>query len=77
MAGKLTAAQRRVLNAYADGQVMSAAYAAKRLNIPWPASGNFGKTVRKLMLMGLLSFNSLTAAYQITPAGRTALEDKP
>jgi hypothetical protein len=77
MAGKLTAAQRRVLNAYADGQVMSAAYAAKRLNIPWPASGNFGKTVRKLMLMVLLSFNSLTTAYQITPAGRTALEDKP
>lgn len=72
---KLSEAQRRALSAYADGGWRSAGDAAKSIGIAWPASGNFGRTVRELMLRGLLDFRHSTGEYRLNDAGRAALRD--
>jgi hypothetical protein len=75
---KLTEAQRRALSVYADGKWRSAADAAGRIGINWPASGNFGAVVRSLYRAGLLAFRVRNGdgEYLITEAGRHALQAK-
>ncbi|MGN6768871.1 MAG: hypothetical protein ACTHJQ_03345 [Rhizobiaceae bacterium] len=76
---RLTEAQIRALSAYADGEWRSSVTAAEMLLLPKYAHGNFGRTVRWLMLKGFLRFAvnvRKVVLYQITEAGLRALESR-